>query len=95
MPRFVAELTIPDVSRANIVELEIIAAQLNKFSTEMQAQNRRVQWERAYIGEGDKIYCIYIAENEELIREHANLSGLSVVSVTQVVRVIDPVTGEG
>jgi hypothetical protein len=52
-----------------------------------------VQWVESYVT-GDKIYCIYVAPNETLIREHARLTGFPVNHVAEVKHVIDPTTSE-
>lgn len=51
----------------------------------------RIQWVHSYVT-GDKTFCIYLAENEELIREHARLSGFPANRITEVVTIIDPAT---
>lgn len=50
-----------------------------------------IQWEHSYVT-GDKIYCVYLAETEQLVREHAKRAGLPANSVSEVKRVIDPLT---
>lgn len=52
-----------------------------------------IQWIHSYVA-GDKIYCIYIAPSEELIREHARLGGFPANSITQVANIIEPITAE-
>jgi hypothetical protein len=53
----------------------------------------QIQWLHSYVT-GDKIYCVYIAPNEEMVREHARLGGFPANSVAQVIRIIDPTTAE-
>lgn len=48
-----------------------------------------IQWVESFIS-GDKIYCIYLATDEELIREHARLTGIPANTITEVFRAIDP-----
>jgi hypothetical protein len=48
-----------------------------------------IQWVESYVA-GDKIYCVYLASDEDLIREHSRLTGIPVNSITEVARVIDP-----
>jgi hypothetical protein len=50
-----------------------------------------VQWQESYVT-GDKTFCIYLAENEELIREHSRLSGFPANKITEISGVIDPTT---
>lgn len=51
----------------------------------------QIQWKHSYVA-GDKIYCVYIAPSEELINEHASLSGFPANVITEVSAIIDPVT---
>jgi hypothetical protein len=51
----------------------------------------RVQWQHSYVA-GDKTFCVYLAEDEDTIREHARLSGFPADRITPVVKVIDPTT---
>lgn len=55
------------------------------------AQLAGVQWQHSYVAL-DKTFCIYLAESEELIREHARLSGFPASKITEIVRVFDPTT---
>ncbi|MNG33324.1 hypothetical protein D3C84_1195480 [compost metagenome] len=52
-----------------------------------------VQWLQSYVT-GDKLYCVYLSPNEELIREHARLSGFPANRISRVMTVIDPTTAE-
>jgi hypothetical protein len=54
----------------------------------------QIQWLQSYVTD-NKIYCIYIAPNEEMVREHARLGGFPANSVAEVRRIIDPTTAEG
>ena len=60
----------------------------------MTAEKENIQWEHRYIA-GDRTLCLYLADDEELIHEHARRSGLPASVVTEVRKVIDPVTAEG
>jgi hypothetical protein len=53
----------------------------------------QIQWLQSYVT-GDKIYCVYIAPNEEMVREHAKQGGFPANSVSEVATVIDPTTAE-
>jgi cell division inhibitor SulA len=53
----------------------------------------QIQWLHSYVT-GDKIYCVYIAPNEEMVREHAKQGGFPANSVNQIAAIIDPTTGE-
>lgn len=89
MPRFVIERTVPGVHRLNAESMKNLAASSNKVLSEMDD----VQWEHSYVGP-DKLFCVYLAANEELVREHAKRGGFPIDKVTQVKGVIDPTTGE-
>jgi hypothetical protein len=54
----------------------------------------RVQWEHSYVVD-DKTFCIYLAENEVAVREHAKLSGFPATKITEVRTIIDPMTAAG
>jgi hypothetical protein len=53
----------------------------------------QIQWLQSYVT-GDKIYCVYIAPNEAMVREHAMQGGFPANSVSEVVTIIDPTTAE-
>ena len=53
-----------------------------------------IQWVESFVT-SDKIYCVYIADSEEIIRKHAELGGFPVNSISEVKRIIDPTTAEG
>lgn len=54
----------------------------------------RVQWQHRYVA-ADKTFCVYLAEDEEAVREHARLSGFPASKVTEVATIIDPITANG
>lgn len=89
MPRYVIERTVPGVHRLNADAMKNLAASSNKVLHEMSD----VQWEHSYVAP-DKLFCVYLAANEDLVREHAKRGGFPVDSVTQIKSVIDPTTGE-
>jgi hypothetical protein len=94
MPRFVIERDIPAIGSADAAALQAAATKSNGVLAAMRAQEKRIQWEHSYVA-GDKTFCIYIAENEALIREHAERSGFPATTITPVQTMIDPVTAEG
>ena len=59
----------------------------------LQAMGPQIQWVQSYVT-ADKIYCIYIAPNEEMVREHARQGGFPANSVAEVKTIIDPTTAE-
>ena len=62
-----------------------------KTSNSALSQLKGIQWQQSFVT-ADKTFCIYFAENEDLIREHARLSGFPASKITEIVRVIDPAT---
>ncbi|HWA01436.1 MAG TPA: DUF4242 domain-containing protein [Caulobacterales bacterium] len=88
MKRFVIERDIPGVN--TLVGRDLAgAAQTSNDALAKLAP--KVQWDHSYVVEG-KTFCIYLAENEDVIREHARLSGFPANKITEVVRIIDPTT---
>tara|TARA_B100000029_G_scaffold190256_1_gene188119 strand:- start:315 stop:602 length:288 start_codon:yes stop_codon:yes gene_type:complete len=93
MPRYVIERAIPDIGSADREALREAAQKSNSVLAAMKAEQKNIQWEHSYVA-GDKTFCIYIADNEGLIAEHAQRSGFPDTAVTAVKRMIDPVTAE-
>lgn len=87
MKRYVIERDLPGVGGMSSTDLGGAA----KTSNAALAEIPGVQWEHSYVA-GDKTFCIYLAENEERIREHAAKSGFPATRITEVVTVIDPTT---
>jgi hypothetical protein len=90
MPKFVIERAIPGVGATKAAELQAIS---QKSCSVLQELGPDVQWVHSYVT-GDKIYCIYNAANEELVREHARRGGFPADSVSRVMSIIDPTTAE-
>jgi hypothetical protein len=90
MPQFVIEREIPGASKLSPAELKAISQKSNSVLNEM---GPKIQWVQSYVA-GDKIYCVYRAPNEEMVREHARRGGFPANRVTEVVATIDPTTGE-
>jgi hypothetical protein len=90
MPKFVIERAIPGVGATNEAQLQAIS---QKSCSVLQELGPDVQWVQSFVT-GDKIYCIYNAANEELIREHARRGGFPADSVSRVMSTIDPTTAE-
>ncbi|MCE2459731.1 MAG: DUF4242 domain-containing protein [Pseudomonadales bacterium] len=93
MPRYVIERDIPEIGSAERDALREASQKSNGVLAEMKAENKNIQWEHSYVA-GDKTFCIYIADDETLIEEHAQRSGFPASEVTMVKRMIDPVTAE-
>ena len=90
MPTYVIERTLPGAGALSADELRAVAQKSNGVLAEM---GPRVEWQHSYVT-GDKIYCVYSASSEELVREHARLGGFPADSVQRVESVIDPTTAE-
>jgi hypothetical protein len=90
MPRYIIERTIADAHLLTPADLQGIAQRSN--ATIMQL-GPSVQWVQSYVSE-NRITCIYIAPNEEMIREHASRGGFPADRVAEVVAIFDPVTAE-
>ncbi|AIS13347.1 hypothetical protein TRE132_27530 [Pseudomonas chlororaphis subsp. aurantiaca] len=90
MPKFVIERDIPGAGALSAQDLQGISQKSCKVLGELGPQ---VQWLHSYVT-GDKIYCVYIAPNEELIREHARQGGFPADRVSRVTAIIDPTTAE-
>ena len=93
MPRFVIERDIPEIGSAERDALREAAQKSNGVLAAMKAEHKNIQWEHSYVA-GDKTFCIYLADDEKLIHEHAERSGFPATKVTGVRQMIDPVTAE-
>jgi hypothetical protein len=89
MPKFVIEREIPEVGKLTSSQLGEVS---RKSCNVLQQMAPRVQWVQSYVT-NDKIYCIYIAVNEEAVREHARQGGFPANRISEVKTIIDPTTG--
>ena len=94
MPRYVIQRDIPEVGTFEREALRDAAQKSNGVLADMKAEKKNIQWEHTYVA-GDKTFCIYLADSESLIHEHAERSGFPATVVTEVRKMIDPVTAEG
>lgn len=90
MPKYVIEREIPGASQLSPEQLKAISQTSCGVLSKMGSE---IQWVHSYVT-NDKIYCIYNAANEEMVREHAKQGGFPANSVSQVFSIIDPVTAE-
>ncbi len=90
MPRYVIEREIPGAGELSQDELHSIS---QKSCAVLQEMGPQVQWVQSYVTD-DKIYCIYIAPDEDSVRRHAEMGGFPANSIAQVRNVIDPTTAE-
>ena len=88
MKRYVIERDLPGIGGMNRAQFKDVAATSNAALAKLAG---KVQWEHSYIVD-DKSFCIYSAETEGAVREHAKLSGFPATKVTEVHTVIDPTT---
>ena len=88
MPKYVIERDIPGVGKLSAGELQAIS---QKSCGVLANMGPRIQWVESYVTD-NKIYCIYIAPNEDMVLEHARQGGFPANRVSQVKSVIDPTT---
>ena len=90
MPKYVIERNIPGAGKLSASELKAIS--MTSLDV-LRKMGPAIQWLQSYVT-GDTIYCVYIASNEEAVREHARLGGFPANRVSEVSVVIDPTTAE-
>ncbi|MEZ2335994.1 DUF4242 domain-containing protein [Mucilaginibacter sp. RCC_168] len=90
MPKYVIEREIPGAGNLSDEQLKAISQTSCGVLSKMGPQ---IQWVNSYVTT-DKIYCVYIAPNEEMIREHASQGGFPANSISEISRIIDPTTAE-
>lgn len=88
MKRYVIEREIPGVGQLNAEQLKGASATSNDALAKL---NGKVQWVQSFVVD-DKTFCIYLAESEADVHEHARLSGFPATKVSEVRNVIDPMT---
>ncbi len=93
MPRYVIERTIPEIGSADRAAMRDASQKSNEVLQGMQAEGKNIYWEHSYVV-NDKTFCIYRSDSEALIMEHAERSGFPATTVTEVRRMIDPLTAE-
>ena len=90
MPKFVIERQIPGAGDMSADDLQGASS---KSCSVLRNLGTDIQWVQSYVT-ADKIYCIYIAPTEELIKQHAEESGFPANSISQIKAIIDPTTSE-
>ena len=90
MPKYVIEREIPGAGKLSAQDLQGISQKSCGVLNEMGPQ---IQWVQSYVT-NDKVYCVYIAPNEDAIREHAKKGGFPTSSIAEVKSVIDPTTAD-
>ncbi len=90
MPKYVIEREVPHASKLSPQELRTIS---QKSCSVLNQMGPQIHWVHSYVTD-DKIYCVYVAPNEEMVREHARKGGFPANRVAAVKAVIDPTTSE-
>jgi hypothetical protein len=90
MPKYVIEREIPNAGKLTAQQLQSIA---QKSCGVLSKLGPQIQWQHSYVT-GDRIYCVYIAANEQILRKHAEQGGFPINRVSQVFSTIDPTTSE-
>jgi len=90
MPKYIIEREIPNAGQLSADQLKGISQTSCAVLSTMGPQ---IQWVQSYVT-GDKIYCVYIAPNKEMVLEHANKGGFPANAINEVATMIDPITAE-
>lgn len=90
MPKYVIERDIPGAGKLTAEQLNGIS---QKSCSVLKALGPQIQWVESYVTD-DKVYCVYIAPNEAMVREHAKQGGFPANRVSEIRRMIDPTTAE-
>ena len=88
MKRYIIEREIPGIGQMSVTELCGASRASNQALDKIGSG---IQWQHSYVA-GDKTFCVYLAESEDAIRKHSELSGIPVTTITEVPQVIDPLT---
>jgi hypothetical protein len=90
MPKYIIEREIPDAGKLSTQQLHAIS---QKSCAVLKEMGPRIQWVESYVTD-DKIYCVYLAPDEETVRQHAEQGGFPANRISQVRSMIDPTTAE-
>ena len=90
MPKFVIEREIPEAGK---MSLEQMKAMSQKSCGVLREMGVEIQWVQSYVSDR-KIYCIYVAPDEDAVRQHARQGGFPVNRISRIRSVIDPTTAE-
>lgn len=88
MDRFIIERDIPGIGDFSLTELCGAARASNQA---LATIGPAIQWQHSYVA-GEKTFCVYLAESEDEITKHAELSGIPVSNITKISQIIDPLT---
>ena len=90
MPKFMIERDLPGAGKLSAAELHDISEKSNKVISDLGPE---IRWLQSYVTD-DKIYCVYVAPDEDILFEHARCGGFPADKITRVGTVIDPSTGD-
>ena len=90
MPKFLIERDIPGAGQLSAADLQAIS---QKSCGVLRRLGSQIQWVQSYVT-GDKVYCVYIAPDEAMVREHARQGGFPANRVSEITSIIDPTTAE-
>lgn len=90
MPKFVIERDIPQAGSLSCEQLQAIS---QKSCGVLRDMGPEIQWVESYVTD-DKIYCVYVARDEDAVRKHAQRGGFPANRISQIRSVIDPTTAE-
>ncbi len=91
MPKYLVEREIPGAGKLSGEAFQGIA---QKSCNVLRKLGPEIQWVESFVSD-DKVYCVYIAPNPEMIREHAQQGGFPANRISEIKRMIDPTTAEG
>ncbi|MBX3465052.1 MAG: DUF4242 domain-containing protein [Planctomycetes bacterium] len=89
MRKFIVEREMPNLGNASNQEFRQLALGSNEAIAEL---DHRIQWVHSYVGK-DRTYCVFLAEDEAVVRRHSELTSAPITSVVEVKRILDPTTG--
>lgn len=90
MPKYVIEREVPGVGSFNEQQIQALS---QKSCSVLESMGPQIQWIHSYVTD-DKIYCVYIAPNADMVRQHAERGGFPANKISQVREIIDPTTAE-
>ena len=90
MPKFLIERELPGAGQLSATDLKAIS---QKSRTILEELGPQIQWLQSYVT-ADKVYCVYLAPNAEIIREHAKRGGFPANRISEIKSMIDPATAE-
>lgn len=90
MPKFLIEREIPGAGKLTAAELQAIS---QKSCSVLKGLGPQIQWVQSYVT-GDRVYCVYIAPDEAMVREHAKQGGFPANRISEITSIIDPTTAE-